>query len=99
MLPTGVPIPVAMPVAMAVNGLPLMVFYFHYNNRGDLTWTVCELDGCNAHIGIGFDYHYHGDPFKCMYSNNDYSFPAAHPPLGIGMDELKIYGILKFIVF
>jgi hypothetical protein len=82
---------------MAVNGLPL---FPPYNNRGDLTWTVCELDGCNAHVGMGFDYHYHGDPFECMYSNNDYSFPAAHPPLiAIGMDGLKVYGIIKFIVF
>ena len=58
-----------------------------------MTWLVCELDGCNAHVGMGFDYHYHGDPFECMYSNIDYSFPASHPPLiAIGMDGLKVYG-------
>ena len=51
------------------------------------------MDGCNAHVGQGFDYHYHGDPFgsKCMYDNLDYVFPAAHPPLiGFSLDGFSI---------
>lgn len=39
---------------------------------------------------IGFDYHYHGDPFgdNCMYSAKDYSSTTAHPPLiGYGLGK------------
>ena len=92
MLPTNVPLPASGPVAVTVNGLPL---FPPYNNNGELTWVTCEMDGCNAHVGQGFDYHYHGDPFgsKCMYDNLDYAFPAAHPPLiGFSLDGFSIYG-------
>jgi hypothetical protein len=70
-----------------------------YNNNGQLTWSVCEVDKCNAHVGQGFDYHYHGDPFSningsCMYSPADYlPSTAAHPPLiGFAADGFFIYG-------
>lgn len=53
---------------------------------------------CNAHVGKGFDYHYHGDPFgtpdrPCMYGASDYDSVTAHPPLiGWGADGFNIYG-------
>jgi len=63
-----------------------------------LTWTSCEVDACNAHVGKGYDYHYHGDPFsntagKCMYSPSDYQSTTSHPPLiGFGLDGFYLYG-------
>ena len=54
--------------------------------------------GCNAHVGQGFDYHYHGDPYsntngKCLYSKSDYASSTSHPPLvGFSMDGFYIYG-------
>lgn len=58
------------------------------------------MDICNAHVGQGFDYHYHGDPFgnsssyNCMYSADDYSSDETeHPPLtGWGADGFSVYG-------
>jgi len=85
-------LPVAGPCAMSVTGLPI---FPPYNNQGTLTWESCEIDHCNTHVGKGFDYHYHGDPFGdlCMYSAKDYTSIEAHPPLiGWGLDGFKIYG-------
>ena len=99
--PSGVMLPgVALPnegnSGVSVTGLP---FYPPYNNVGGLTWLNCEMDGCNAHAGQGFDYHYHGDPFHstsgvCMYSTSDYTGgTTGHPPLiGLGRDGFPIYG-------
>jgi hypothetical protein len=89
MLP-NIPLPISGPVAYAVNGLPL---FPPYNNVGQLTWLTCEMDGCNAHVGQGFDYHYHGDPYgaNCLYSSSDYS--NEHPPvIGLSADGFLIYG-------
>lgn len=80
---------------VTVTGLP---FYPPYNDQSGFTWLSCEMDGCNAHAGKGFDYHYHGDPFNantgwCMYSTADYNGTTAHPPMiGFGRDGYLIYG-------
>ena len=94
---TGIPLPKSGPSSMAISGLPL---FPAYNDRSELSWGSCEMDGCNAHVGQGFDYHYHGDPFgggdpsnTCLYSASNYSSPTAHPPLiGISMDGYSIFG-------
>lgn len=58
-----------------------------------LLLQACEMDKCNAHVGKGFDYHYHGDPYNCMYSSANYTSTTAHPPLiGWGADGFKWYG-------
>lgn len=89
---SNVPLPKSGPVGVTVTGLPI---FPAYNDQGALTWSQCEMDACNAHVGQGFDYHYHGDPYgsNCMYSSSDYASTTAHPPLiGFGMDGFKIYG-------
>ncbi len=91
---TGVALPNAGNTGVSVSGLPM---YPPYNDQSGLTWLSCEMDGCNAHAGKGFDYHYHGDPFhatsgKCMYSTSDYSGPTVHPPL-IGFSRYFTFAV------
>ena len=38
------------------------------DNGGHWVWDVCEADKCNAHVGRGGDYHYHGDPVGTLGS-------------------------------
>ena len=94
---SGIPLPKSGPASMAISGLPL---FPAYNDRSELAWGSCEMDGCNAHVGQGFDYHYHGDPFgggdpsnTCLYSASNYTSPTDHPPLiGLSMDGYSIFG-------
>ncbi|PNW77714.1 hypothetical protein CHLRE_10g448550v5 [Chlamydomonas reinhardtii] len=58
------------------------------------TWEACEIDKCNAHVGQGFDYHFHGDPFgpSCLYNASSYG-SNTHPPLiGFGLDGPWLFG-------
>lgn len=96
MLPanSGAALPVAGPASVTVTGTAL---FPPQNNNGEMSWTSCEMDLCNAHVGRGFDYHYHGDPFgsSCMYSQANYTGGSAraHPPLiGYGLDGFPLYG-------
>lgn len=89
-------LPIYGPAAIAVTG---QVLYPVYDDKGYTSQEMCEVDMCNAHAGIGYDYHYHGDPYhhtpgKCMYSPKDYTDPVyGHPPLiGFGLDGFKVYG-------
>merc|ERR1711988_1971325 len=52
---------------VTVNGLPI---YPNEDNRGETVQQACEADRCMAHVGMGADYHYHGDPFgaTCLYN-------------------------------
>ena len=56
---TIIPLPKSGPVACTISGLPI---FPAYNDQATLAWNACEMDACNAHVGKGFDYHYHGDP-------------------------------------
>ena len=93
----NVGLPTSGPTTMSLDGLPV---FPPYNDNSGLAWASCEMDGCNAHVGQGFDYHYHGDPFgstitntTCVYSINDYATTLAHPPLiGYSLDGFKLYG-------
>jgi len=85
-------IPARGPVAVALNGMPVFPIY---NNQGKPSWESCELDHCNAHVGKGFDYHYHGDPFgpDCLYTSSDYADVNAHPPQwAFSLDGYKVFG-------
>ncbi len=93
---SGVALPNEGNSGVTVTGLPM---YPPYNDQSGFTWLSCEMDGCNAHAGKGFDYHYHGDPFhatagKCMYSTSDYTGGnTGHPPIiGFSRDGYLIYG-------
>ena len=91
----GIALPKSGPVAITVTGAPI---FPPYNDQSELTWTSCEMDKCNAHVGQGFDYHYHGDPYSnspgtCMYSPSDYTSTVSHPPLiGFSADGFFLYG-------
>ena len=89
-------IPIYGPLSIAVTG---QVIYPIYDDKGYTSQEMCEVDTCNAHAGIGYDYHYHGDPYHhtpgvCMYSPKDYTDSVyGHPPLiGYGLDGYKVYG-------
>ena len=92
---TGVALPKSGPTSTASNGLPL---FPAYNDQSAFAWSSCEMDGCNAHVGQGFDYHYHGDPFggnstTCLYSAKNYTSVDAHPPfIGYSLDGFPIHG-------
>lgn len=56
-------------------------------------WDICEVDNCNAHVGKGGDYHYHGDPYgsHCLYSAA--AEESNHPSLyGYSLDGIPIHG-------
>lgn len=48
-------LPTSGPTSMSLDGLPI---FPPYNDNSGLAWASCEMDGCNAHVGQGFDYHY-----------------------------------------
>ena len=84
-------IPNSGPQGWAINGVP----WFNSFPGGTYTWANCEVDKCNAHVGQGFDLHYHGDPFgpQCLYSASSYANTSVHPPLvGYGADGYPIFG-------
>jgi hypothetical protein len=77
-------------IGVAINGIPL---YPNEDNRGETVQQACESDRCMAHVGKGFDYHYHGDPFgaSCLYNEKNYT--GSHPAIiGWGSDGPAIYG-------
>ncbi len=88
-------LPKSGPAAFTLSGMPI---FPPYNDQGGLAWRACEMDRCNAHVGKGFDYHYHGDPFgypdrPCMYSAADYNSTDSHPPLiGYSADGFPLSG-------
>ena len=84
------PIPAEGSVGVSVTGIGFKV---PYSRNGYQSWIECSLDNCNGHVPIGFGYHYHGDPFNCMYNITDYPTPTSHPPvIGFGVDGFLIYG-------
>jgi hypothetical protein len=85
-----VDLPMSGAIGVMTNGVPI---YPNEDNRGLTIQDACEADRCMAHVGRGFDYHYHGDPFgaTCMYNEKNYT--GNHPILiGWGSDGPGIYG-------
>jgi hypothetical protein len=70
---------------------------------GLTVWDSCESSLCNAHVGMGFDLHHHGNPGpseECFYDNSSSSVfygdgdgndPHAYP-VGLGADGYFMYG-------
>ena len=84
------PIPAEGTVGVTITGIGFKV---PYSQNGFQSWEECSLDNCNGHIPIGFGYHYHGDPFNCVYNQSDYPLTTSHPPvIGFGIDGFLIYG-------
>ena len=84
------PIPAEGTVGVTITGIGFKV---PYSQNGYQSWEECSLDNCNGHVPIGFGYHYHGDPFNCMYNQSDYPLVTSHPPvIGFGLDGFLIYG-------
>ncbi|CAK9094176.1 Hypothetical protein SCF082_LOCUS44275 [Durusdinium trenchii] len=74
------------------NGVP---FYPGLDNGGHWVWDVCEADKCNAHVGRGGDYHYHGDPIgsACVYTADSYTNNDPHTvKIGYALDGYLVYG-------
>ncbi|CAE7242175.1 unnamed protein product, partial [Symbiodinium natans] len=74
------------------NGVP---FYPGLDNGGHWVWDVCEADKCNAHVGRGGDYHYHGDPIgpNCVYTLDNYTGSDPHSlTIGYALDGYTIFG-------
>jgi len=83
-------LPMSGATGVMINGVPI---YPNEDNRGLTIQDACEADRCMAHVGRGFDYHYHGDPFgkTCLYSEANYT--GSHPILiGWGVDGPPIFG-------
>jgi len=83
-------LPMSGATGVMINGVPI---YPNEDNRGETIQDSCEADRCMAHVGRGYDYHYHGDPFghTCMYS--EANFTDSHPMvIGWGADGPMIFG-------
>ena len=52
-------------VAVTTTGIGLKI---PYSQNGFQSQEECSLDDCNGHVPIGYGYHYHGDPFNCVYN-------------------------------
>jgi len=84
------PVPAEGTVGVTTSGIGLKI---PYSQNGFQSWEECSLDNCNGHVPIGNGYHYHGDPFNCLYNQSDYPTTQSHPPLiGFGLDGFSIYG-------
>lgn len=70
-------------VAIAVNGIPIFNLY---NNRGENTYQIGELDNWGGHCGRADDYHYHIVPYHLSSVVGD-----THP-LAYALDGYPIYG-------
>jgi len=61
-------------VGVMLSGLPL---YPALDASQMTVWDACESSLCNAHVGMGFDLHHHGDPGpsdECLYSSGKSPF-------------------------
>jgi hypothetical protein len=82
-------------VGMILDGLPL---YPAIDNSYLTVWDACESSMCNAHVGMGFDLHHHGNPMAetCFYKNGSspwYDDGEPHGmPIGMSSDGYMIYG-------
>lgn len=70
-------------VAIAVNGIPIFNLY---NNRGENTNDIGELDQWGGHCGRADDYHYHFVPHHLADTVGDTA------PLAFALDGYPIYG-------
>jgi YHYH protein len=84
-------------VALAANGVPI---FNAYNNRGEDSYLIGELDQYGGHCGKGDDYHYHiaplslddatADILPIAFALDGYAIYAAKEPNGAVMNTLDI---------
>ncbi len=82
-------------IAIAANGIPI---FNAYNNRGEDSYLIGELDQYGGHCGKGDDYHYHVAPLSLDSVNADilpiafaldgFAVYAAKEPNGLAMNTL-----------
>jgi hypothetical protein len=82
-------------IAIAANGVPI---FNAYNNRGEDSYLIGELDLYGGHCGKGDDYHYHVAPLSLDDATSDilpiafaldgFAVYAAKEPSGVAMTTL-----------
>jgi Secretion system C-terminal sorting domain/YHYH protein len=70
-------------IGLAANGIPI---FNAYNNRGEDSYLLGELDQYGGHCGKGDDYHYHIAPLSLDSVN------AAILPIAFALDGFAVYG-------
>jgi hypothetical protein len=71
-------------IALAANGIPI---FNAYNNRGEDSFAIGELDDFGGHCGRADDYHYHAAPLALQKA------VGAKNPLAFALDGFAIYGL------
>jgi phosphatidylethanolamine-binding protein (PEBP) family uncharacterized protein len=71
-------------IALAANGIPI---FNAYNNRGEDSFAIGELDEFGGHCGRGDDYHYHAAPLALQ------KVVGAKNPIAFALDGFAIYGL------
>ncbi len=69
-------------IAVAANGIPI---FNAYNNRGEDSYLIGELDQYGGHCGKGDDYHYHIAPLSLDSIN------AEILPIAFALDGFAVY--------
>jgi hypothetical protein len=69
-------------IAIAANGVPI---FNAFNNRGEDSYVIGELDQYGGHCGKGDDYHYHIAPLSLDSIN------AAILPIAFALDGYAVY--------
>lgn len=70
-------------LAVAVNGVPI---FNVFNNRGENSYELGELDNWGGHFGRGDDYHYHLIP---THLEDEI---GTDTPLAYALDGYPVYG-------
>jgi len=70
-------------IALAVNGIPI---FNAFNNRGEDSYLIGELDEWGGHCGRADDYHYHVAPLHLQ------KIVGKKKPIAYALDGFPIYG-------
>jgi hypothetical protein len=70
-------------IALAVNGIPI---FNAFNNRGEDSYLIGELDDWGGHCGRADDYHYHIAPLHLQ------KIVGKKKPIAYALDGFPIYG-------
>jgi hypothetical protein len=73
-------------IALAANGIPI---FNPYNNRGEASALIGELDQWGGHCGRADDYHYHVSPLHLT------NILGNALPLAFALDGYPIFGLVE----
>lgn len=73
-------------IALAANGIPI---FNPYNNRGEASALIGELDQWGGHCGRADDYHYHVSPLHLT------NVVGITLPVAFALDGYPIYGLVE----